>query len=159
MSVFVFCEFLSRGSSGPERNDKPLSACPAQTGPITLGSSNKEAPEESVQEVSRRDRMPQTSCPPALQTKADWSVANPGSLVSRMDTLAHIIMMHKKWLWIHKENPTLKAVSHAAVKLEVLSGPSPDKAYINRKRDMERRSSPLLMSFCTLMITRFVPIF
>lgn len=49
------CEFLSRGSSGRERNDKPLSADPARTGPISLGSSNKEAPEESVQEMSRRD--------------------------------------------------------------------------------------------------------
>ncbi|XP_052397272.1 eukaryotic translation initiation factor 4 gamma 3 isoform X4 [Carassius gibelio] len=45
----------SRGSSGRERNEKPLSAGPARTGPISLGSSNKEAPEESVQEVSRRD--------------------------------------------------------------------------------------------------------
>lgn len=49
------CKFLSRGSSGRERNDKPLSTGPARTGPISLGSSNKEAPEESVQEVSRRD--------------------------------------------------------------------------------------------------------
>lgn len=49
------CEFLSRGSSGRERNDKPLSVGPTRTGPILLGSSNKEAPEESVQEVSRRD--------------------------------------------------------------------------------------------------------
>ncbi|XP_067302401.1 eukaryotic translation initiation factor 4 gamma 3 isoform X4 [Pseudorasbora parva] len=45
----------SRGSSGRERNDKPSSVGPARTGPISLGSSNKEAPEESVQEVSRRD--------------------------------------------------------------------------------------------------------
>ncbi|XP_067228544.1 eukaryotic translation initiation factor 4 gamma 3 isoform X2 [Chanodichthys erythropterus] len=45
----------SRGSSGRERNDKPLSMGPTRTGPILLGSSNKEAPEESVQEVSRRD--------------------------------------------------------------------------------------------------------
>uniref|UniRef100_A0A8C1D0D1 Eukaryotic translation initiation factor 4 gamma, 3b n=1 Tax=Cyprinus carpio carpio TaxID=630221 RepID=A0A8C1D0D1_CYPCA len=45
----------SRGSSGRERIDRPLSAGPARTGPISLGSSNKEAPEESVQEVSRRD--------------------------------------------------------------------------------------------------------
>ncbi|KAG1961752.1 eukaryotic translation initiation factor 4 gamma [Pimephales promelas] len=45
----------SRGSSGRERNDKPLSVGPARTGPISLGSSNKDAPEESVQEVFRRD--------------------------------------------------------------------------------------------------------
>ncbi|XP_057176111.1 eukaryotic translation initiation factor 4 gamma 3 isoform X2 [Triplophysa rosa] len=45
----------SRGSSGRERNDKPLSAGPARTGPLSSGSGNKEAPEESIQEVSRRD--------------------------------------------------------------------------------------------------------
>ncbi|XP_073731303.1 eukaryotic translation initiation factor 4 gamma 3 isoform X3 [Misgurnus anguillicaudatus] len=45
----------SRGSSGRERNDKPLSAAPARTGPILVGSSNKEAPEETIQEVSRRE--------------------------------------------------------------------------------------------------------
>lgn len=53
--VWYVCEFLSRGSSGRERNDKPLSVGPARTGPISLGSSNKDAPEESVQEVFRRD--------------------------------------------------------------------------------------------------------
>lgn len=46
---------FSRGSSGRERNDKPLSAGPARTGPLSSGSSNKEAPEESIQDVSRRD--------------------------------------------------------------------------------------------------------
>lgn len=45
----------SRGSSGQERNDKPLSAGPARTGSLSSGSSNKEAPEESIQEVSHRD--------------------------------------------------------------------------------------------------------
>ncbi|XP_051517230.1 eukaryotic translation initiation factor 4 gamma 3-like isoform X3 [Myxocyprinus asiaticus] len=45
----------SRGSSGREHNDKPLSMDPTRTGTLSLGGSNKEAPEESVQEVSRRD--------------------------------------------------------------------------------------------------------
>lgn len=64
------CEFLSRGSSGRERNDKPLSAGPTQTGPITLGSSNKEAPEESVQEVSRRDSNASDKLPASTADKS-----------------------------------------------------------------------------------------
>ncbi|KAA0707065.1 Eukaryotic translation initiation factor 4 gamma 3 [Triplophysa tibetana] len=59
----------SRGSSGRERNDKPLSAGPARTGPLSSGSSNKEAPEESIQDVSRRDsdtpKMPANTADPS----------------------------------------------------------------------------------------------
>ncbi|TRY96654.1 hypothetical protein DNTS_024268 [Danionella cerebrum] len=44
-----------RGSSGHERNDKPVSVGPARTGPTSLSSTNKESPEEFLQEVSRRD--------------------------------------------------------------------------------------------------------
>uniref|UniRef100_A0A672LCV2 Eukaryotic translation initiation factor 4 gamma 3-like n=1 Tax=Sinocyclocheilus grahami TaxID=75366 RepID=A0A672LCV2_SINGR len=90
-----------RGSSGRERNDKALSTGPARTGPISLGSSNKEAPEESVQEVSRRDS-------------------------NASDT------------------PRLSLI--AAVKLEVLSGPSPDKPTLTEE-DMERRSKSIIDEF------------
>ncbi|XP_051515924.1 eukaryotic translation initiation factor 4 gamma 3-like isoform X4 [Myxocyprinus asiaticus] len=45
----------SRGSSGREHSDKPLSTGATRTGPLSLGCSNKEGPEEVVQEVSLRD--------------------------------------------------------------------------------------------------------
>uniref|UniRef100_A0A671PGA0 Eukaryotic translation initiation factor 4 gamma 3-like n=1 Tax=Sinocyclocheilus anshuiensis TaxID=1608454 RepID=A0A671PGA0_9TELE len=95
---------LSRGSSGRERNDKPLSAGPARTGPISLGSSNKEAPEESVQEVSRRD------------SNASDTPKLPASTADK------------------------------TVKLEVLSGPSPDKPTLTEE-DMERRSKSIIDEF------------
>uniref|UniRef100_A0A8C2PZC2 Eukaryotic translation initiation factor 4 gamma, 3b n=1 Tax=Cyprinus carpio TaxID=7962 RepID=A0A8C2PZC2_CYPCA len=95
----------SRGSSGRERNDKPLSVGPARTGPISLGSSNKEAPEESVQEVSRRD----SDTPKLPAGTADKSRLEP-------------------------------------VKLEVLSGPSPDKPTLTEE-DMERRSKSIIDEF------------
>uniref|UniRef100_A0A672LPG6 Eukaryotic translation initiation factor 4 gamma 3-like n=1 Tax=Sinocyclocheilus grahami TaxID=75366 RepID=A0A672LPG6_SINGR len=98
------CEFLSHGSSGREHNDKPLSACPARTGPISLGSSNKEAPEESVQEVSRRD------------SNASDTPKLPASTADK------------------------------TVKLEVLSGPSPDKPTLTEE-DMERRSKSIIDEF------------
>uniref|UniRef100_A0A673LKI1 Eukaryotic translation initiation factor 4 gamma 3-like n=1 Tax=Sinocyclocheilus rhinocerous TaxID=307959 RepID=A0A673LKI1_9TELE len=94
----------SRGSSGRERNDKALSTGPARTGPISLGSSNKEAPEESVQEVSRRD-----------------------SNASDMPRLP-------------------ASTADKTVKLEVLSGPSPDKPTLTEE-DMERRSKSIIDEF------------
>uniref|UniRef100_A0A673LKH0 Eukaryotic translation initiation factor 4 gamma 3-like n=1 Tax=Sinocyclocheilus rhinocerous TaxID=307959 RepID=A0A673LKH0_9TELE len=99
----------SRGSSGRERNDKALSTGPARTGPISLGSSNKEAPEESVQEVSRRDSN--ASDMPRL----------PASTAD-------------------------KSRLERTVKLEVLSGPSPDKPTLTEE-DMERRSKSIIDEF------------
>uniref|UniRef100_A0A673LPN0 Eukaryotic translation initiation factor 4 gamma 3-like n=1 Tax=Sinocyclocheilus rhinocerous TaxID=307959 RepID=A0A673LPN0_9TELE len=98
----------SRGSSGRERNDKALSTGPARTGPISLGSSNKEAPEESVQEVSRRDSNA-SDMPRLPASTADKSRLEP-------------------------------------VKLEVLSGPSPDKPTLTEE-DMERRSKSIIDEF------------
>uniref|UniRef100_A0A8C2EP48 Eukaryotic translation initiation factor 4 gamma, 3b n=1 Tax=Cyprinus carpio TaxID=7962 RepID=A0A8C2EP48_CYPCA len=109
------CEFLSRGSSGRERNDKPLSVGPARTGPISLGSSNKEAPEESVQEVSRRDSN--ASDTPKLHA----STADKSRLERSQSR-------------------------ESAVKLEVLSGPSPDKPTLTEE-DMERRSKSIIDEF------------
>uniref|UniRef100_A0A8C1G3I3 Eukaryotic translation initiation factor 4 gamma, 3b n=1 Tax=Cyprinus carpio TaxID=7962 RepID=A0A8C1G3I3_CYPCA len=106
------CQFLSRGSSGRERNDKPLSTGPARTGPISLGSSNKEAPEESVQEVSRRD----SDTPKLPASTADKS---------RLER---------------------SQSRESAVKLEVLSGPSPDKPTLTEE-DMERRSKSIIDEF------------
>uniref|UniRef100_A0A8C2BDC4 Eukaryotic translation initiation factor 4 gamma, 3b n=1 Tax=Cyprinus carpio TaxID=7962 RepID=A0A8C2BDC4_CYPCA len=103
---------LSRGSSGRERIDRPLSAGPARTGPISLGSSNKEAPEESVQEVSRRDSNA-SDTPKLHASTAD-------------------------------KNLRLSLI--AAVKLEVLSGPSPDKPTLTEE-DMERRSKSIIDEF------------
>uniref|UniRef100_A0A671PAV7 Eukaryotic translation initiation factor 4 gamma 3-like n=1 Tax=Sinocyclocheilus anshuiensis TaxID=1608454 RepID=A0A671PAV7_9TELE len=100
----IFWLYTSRGSSGRERNDKPLSAGPARTGPISLGSSNKEAPEESVQEVSRRD------------SNASDTPKLPASTADK------------------------------TVKLEVLSGPSPDKPTLTEE-DMERRSKSIIDEF------------
>uniref|UniRef100_A0A8C1HC64 Eukaryotic translation initiation factor 4 gamma, 3b n=1 Tax=Cyprinus carpio carpio TaxID=630221 RepID=A0A8C1HC64_CYPCA len=102
----------SRGSSGRERNDKPLSTGPARTGPISLGSSNKEAPEESVQEVSRRD----SDTPKLPASTADKS---------RLER---------------------SQSRESAVKLEVLSGPSPDKPTLTEE-DMERRSKSIIDEF------------
>uniref|UniRef100_A0A8C2HHS7 Eukaryotic translation initiation factor 4 gamma, 3b n=1 Tax=Cyprinus carpio TaxID=7962 RepID=A0A8C2HHS7_CYPCA len=106
---------LSRGSSGRERNDKPLSVGPARTGPISLGSSNKEAPEESVQEVSRRDSN--ASDTPKLHA----STADKSRLERSQSR-------------------------ESAVKLEVLSGPSPDKPTLTEE-DMERRSKSIIDEF------------
>uniref|UniRef100_A0A8C2EVZ0 Eukaryotic translation initiation factor 4 gamma, 3b n=1 Tax=Cyprinus carpio TaxID=7962 RepID=A0A8C2EVZ0_CYPCA len=105
----------SRGSSGRERNDKPLSVGPARTGPISLGSSNKEAPEESVQEVSRRDSN--ASDTPKLHA----STADKSRLERSQSR-------------------------ESAVKLEVLSGPSPDKPTLTEE-DMERRSKSIIDEF------------
>uniref|UniRef100_A0A8C2BIL1 Eukaryotic translation initiation factor 4 gamma, 3b n=1 Tax=Cyprinus carpio TaxID=7962 RepID=A0A8C2BIL1_CYPCA len=101
-----------RGSSGRERIDRPLSAGPARTGPISLGSSNKEAPEESVQEVSRRDSN--ASDTPKLHASTKIQ--------------------------------DLRLSLIAAVKLEVLSGPSPDKPTLTEE-DMERRSKSIIDEF------------
>uniref|UniRef100_A0A8C2BDX1 Eukaryotic translation initiation factor 4 gamma, 3b n=1 Tax=Cyprinus carpio TaxID=7962 RepID=A0A8C2BDX1_CYPCA len=106
---------LSRGSSGRERIDRPLSAGPARTGPISLGSSNKEAPEESVQEVSRRDSN--ASDTPKLHA----STADKSRLERSQSR-------------------------ESAVKLEVLSGPSPDKPTLTEE-DMERRSKSIIDEF------------
>uniref|UniRef100_A0A8C2GUF1 Eukaryotic translation initiation factor 4 gamma, 3b n=1 Tax=Cyprinus carpio TaxID=7962 RepID=A0A8C2GUF1_CYPCA len=105
----------SRGSSGRERIDRPLSAGPARTGPISLGSSNKEAPEESVQEVSRRDSN--ASDTPKLHA----STADKSRLERSQSR-------------------------ESAVKLEVLSGPSPDKPTLTEE-DMERRSKSIIDEF------------
>ncbi|XP_050952467.1 eukaryotic translation initiation factor 4 gamma 3 isoform X6 [Labeo rohita] len=105
----------SRGSSGRERNDKPLSAGPARTGPISLGSSNKEAPEESVQEVSRRD------------SNASDTPKLPASTAD-------------------KSRLERSQSRESAVKLEVLSGPSPDKPTLTEE-DMERRSKSIIDEF------------
>uniref|UniRef100_A0A672LCL5 Eukaryotic translation initiation factor 4 gamma 3-like n=1 Tax=Sinocyclocheilus grahami TaxID=75366 RepID=A0A672LCL5_SINGR len=100
----IFWLYTFRGSSGRERNDKALSTGPARTGPISLGSSNKEAPEESVQEVSRRD------------SNASDTPRLPASTADK------------------------------TVKLEVLSGPSPDKPTLTEE-DMERRSKSIIDEF------------
>ncbi|XP_016138552.1 eukaryotic translation initiation factor 4 gamma 3 isoform X4 [Sinocyclocheilus grahami] len=105
----------SHGSSGREHNDKPLSACPARTGPISLGSSNKEAPEESVQEVSRRD------------SNASDTPKLPASTAD-------------------KSRLERSQSRESAVKLEVLSGPSPDKPTLTEE-DMERRSKSIIDEF------------
>uniref|UniRef100_A0A671N7R7 Eukaryotic translation initiation factor 4 gamma 3-like n=1 Tax=Sinocyclocheilus anshuiensis TaxID=1608454 RepID=A0A671N7R7_9TELE len=102
------CLSTHRGSSGRERDDKALSTGPARTGPISLGSSNKEAPEESVQEVSRRDSNA-SDTPRLPASTADKSRLEP-------------------------------------VKLEVLSGPSPDKPTLTEE-DMERRSKSIIDEF------------
>uniref|UniRef100_A0A673JK48 Eukaryotic translation initiation factor 4 gamma 3-like n=1 Tax=Sinocyclocheilus rhinocerous TaxID=307959 RepID=A0A673JK48_9TELE len=108
----IFWLYTFRGSSGRERNDKPLSAGPARTGSISLGSSNKEAPEESVQEVSCRD------------SNASDTPKLPASTKIQRLRLSLI----------------------AAVKLEVLSGPSPDKPTLTEE-DMERRSKSIIDEF------------
>ncbi|XP_043080532.1 eukaryotic translation initiation factor 4 gamma 3 isoform X1 [Puntigrus tetrazona] len=105
----------SRGSSGRERNDKPLSAGPARTGPISLSSSNKEAPEESAQEVSRRD------------SNASDTPKLPASTAD-------------------KSRLERSQSRESAVKLEVLSGPSPDKPTLTEE-DMERRSKSIIDEF------------
>ncbi|XP_077070711.1 eukaryotic translation initiation factor 4 gamma 3 isoform X3 [Siphateles boraxobius] len=105
----------SRGSSGRERNDKPLSVGPARTGPISLGSSNKDAPEESVQEVFRRDSNA-SDTPKLPASTADKS---------RLE---------------HSQS------RESAVKLEVLSGPPPDKPAFTEE-DMERRSKSIIDEF------------
>ncbi|XP_059396208.1 eukaryotic translation initiation factor 4 gamma 3-like isoform X9 [Carassius carassius] len=105
----------SQGSSGRERNDKPLSAGPARTGPISLGSSNKEAPEVSVQEVSRRDSNASDS-PKLPASTAD------NSRLERSQS------------------------RESAVKLEVLSGPPPDKPTLTEE-DMEKRSKSIIDEF------------
>ncbi|XP_016135657.1 eukaryotic translation initiation factor 4 gamma 3-like [Sinocyclocheilus grahami] len=105
----------SRGSSGRERNDKALSTGPARTGPISLGSSNKEAPEESVQEVSRRD------------SNASDTPRLPASTAD-------------------KSRLERSQSRESAVKLEVLSGPSPDKPTLTEE-DMERRSKSIIDEF------------
>ncbi|XP_056589766.1 eukaryotic translation initiation factor 4 gamma 3 isoform X10 [Triplophysa dalaica] len=102
----------SRGSSGRERNDKPLSAGPARTGPLSSGSSNKEAPEESIQDVSRRD----SDTPKLPANTADQS---------RLE---------------HSQS------RESAVKLEVLSGASPDKPALSEE-EMERRSKSIIDEF------------
>ncbi|XP_042569043.1 eukaryotic translation initiation factor 4 gamma 3-like isoform X4 [Cyprinus carpio] len=104
----------SRGSSGRERIDRPLSAGPARTGPISLGS-NKEAPEESVQEVSRRDSNASDTPKPHASTADKCRLERSQSRES-------------------------------AVKLEVLSGPSPDKPTLTEE-DMERRSKSIIDEF------------
>uniref|UniRef100_A0A672L9Q7 Eukaryotic translation initiation factor 4 gamma 3-like n=1 Tax=Sinocyclocheilus grahami TaxID=75366 RepID=A0A672L9Q7_SINGR len=104
-----------RGSSGRERNDKALSTGPARTGPISLGSSNKEAPEESVQEVSRRD------------SNASDTPRLPASTAD-------------------KSRLERSQSRESAVKLEVLSGPSPDKPTLTEE-DMERRSKSIIDEF------------
>uniref|UniRef100_A0A671NFN7 Eukaryotic translation initiation factor 4 gamma 3-like n=1 Tax=Sinocyclocheilus anshuiensis TaxID=1608454 RepID=A0A671NFN7_9TELE len=105
----------SRGSSGRERDDKALSTGPARTGPISLGSSNKEAPEESVQEVSRRD------------SNASDTPRLPASTAD-------------------KSRLERSQSRESAVKLEVLSGPSPDKPTLTEE-DMERRSKSIIDEF------------
>ncbi|KAK7128843.1 hypothetical protein R3I94_017167 [Phoxinus phoxinus] len=105
----------SRGSSGRERNDKPLSVGPARTGPISLGSTNKDAPEESVQEVLRRDSNA-SDTPKLPASTADKS---------RLE---------------HSQS------RESAVKLEVLSGPSPDKPALTEE-NMERRSKAIIDEF------------
>ncbi|KAK2885631.1 hypothetical protein Q8A67_016468 [Cirrhinus molitorella] len=105
----------SRASSGRERNDKPLSAGPARTGPISLSSSNKEAPEESVQEVSRRD------------SNASDTPKLPASTAD-------------------KSRLERSQSRESAVKLEVLSGPSPDKPTLTEE-EMERRSKSIIDEF------------
>uniref|UniRef100_A0A671N733 Eukaryotic translation initiation factor 4 gamma 3-like n=1 Tax=Sinocyclocheilus anshuiensis TaxID=1608454 RepID=A0A671N733_9TELE len=104
-----------RGSSGRERDDKALSTGPARTGPISLGSSNKEAPEESVQEVSRRD------------SNASDTPRLPASTAD-------------------KSRLERSQSRESAVKLEVLSGPSPDKPTLTEE-DMERRSKSIIDEF------------
>ncbi|XDV45939.1 hypothetical protein PO909_013939 [Leuciscus waleckii] len=105
----------SRGSSGRERNDKPSSVGPTRTGPISLGSSNKDVPEESVQEVFRRDSNA-SDTPKLPASTADKS---------RLE---------------HSQS------RESAVKLEVLSGPSPDKPALTEE-DMERRSKSIIDEF------------
>uniref|UniRef100_A0A672LL73 Eukaryotic translation initiation factor 4 gamma 3-like n=1 Tax=Sinocyclocheilus grahami TaxID=75366 RepID=A0A672LL73_SINGR len=111
----IFWLYTFHGSSGREHNDKPLSACPARTGPISLGSSNKEAPEESVQEVSRRD------------SNASDTPKLPASTAD-------------------KSRLERSQSRESAVKLEVLSGPSPDKPTLTEE-DMERRSKSIIDEF------------
>ncbi|CAM4679691.1 unnamed protein product [Leuciscus chuanchicus] len=105
----------SRGSSGRERNDKPSSVGPTRTGPISLGSSNKDVPEESAQEVFRRDSNA-SDTPQLPASTADKS---------RLE---------------HSQS------RESAVKLEVLSGPSPDKPALTEE-DMERRSKSIIDEF------------
>ncbi|KAL0158309.1 hypothetical protein M9458_046385, partial [Cirrhinus mrigala] len=93
--------------SGRERNDKPLSAGPARTGPISLGSSNKEAPEED----SNASDTPKLPASTADKNRLDRSQSR-----------------------------------ESAVKLEVLSGPSPDKPTLTEE-DMERRSKSIIDEF------------
>ncbi|XP_017565077.1 eukaryotic translation initiation factor 4 gamma 3 isoform X5 [Pygocentrus nattereri] len=51
----------SRGSSGRERNDKPLSSGPSRPGPPSVGGAGKEAPEEPPQEeVHKETHVPDT---------------------------------------------------------------------------------------------------
>uniref|UniRef100_A0AAR2JGJ1 Eukaryotic translation initiation factor 4 gamma 3 n=1 Tax=Pygocentrus nattereri TaxID=42514 RepID=A0AAR2JGJ1_PYGNA len=52
---------LIRGSSGRERNDKPLSSGPSRPGPPSVGGAGKEAPEEPPQEeVHKETHVPDT---------------------------------------------------------------------------------------------------
>ncbi|XP_060794244.1 eukaryotic translation initiation factor 4 gamma 3 isoform X5 [Neoarius graeffei] len=56
----------SRGSTGRERNDKPLTLGPSRSGPPSVGGPGKEAAEEPLQEEVRKDtHIPDT---PNLQT-------------------------------------------------------------------------------------------
>lgn len=53
--------FLSRGSSGRERNDKPLSSGPSRPGSSSVAGAGKEAPEEPPQEeVHKETNVPDT---------------------------------------------------------------------------------------------------
>ncbi|XP_026776818.3 eukaryotic translation initiation factor 4 gamma 3 isoform X4 [Pangasianodon hypophthalmus] len=59
---------LSRGSSGRERSDKPLTLGPSRSGPLSLGGPGKEAAEEPLQEEVHKDtHIPDT---PKLQPSA-----------------------------------------------------------------------------------------
>ncbi|XP_051947205.1 eukaryotic translation initiation factor 4 gamma 3-like isoform X4 [Xyrauchen texanus] len=101
----------SRGSS----NDKPLSTDPTQTGTLSVGSSNKEAPKESVQEVSCRD-LSASDTPKLTASTADKSILERSQ--SR----------------------------ESAIKLEALSGSSPDKLSLTEE-EMERRFKSIIDEF------------
>lgn len=47
--------FPSRGSSGRERNDKPLTLGPSRSGPPSVGGPGKEAAEDHQQEEVHKD--------------------------------------------------------------------------------------------------------
>lgn len=56
--------FPSRGSSGRERNDKPLTLGPSRSGPPSVGGTAKEAAEELPQEEIPKDtHVPDTPKP------------------------------------------------------------------------------------------------
>lgn len=177
----VHCVFPSRGSTGRERNDTPLTLGPSRSGPPSVGGPGKEAAEEPLQEEVHKDThipdTPKLQSSTASRSKLERSQSRESGepLICTHTNLIHSFAK-TKYLFPYSfrkithpyidpnfyvgclmhEHYLWWHISCVAVKLEAVPGPTTDKPALSEE-EMERRSKSIIDEFLHINDYKVIP--